>query len=161
MEAFFSPQLNLAYRLSISNSDHIITVSNFASEILRRTFKISKDKISTIYEGVELKDFQESFDNCKLTELRPYILFVSTLYEFKNLEVLIVEAQGSTDRFKIRQLLDRMHSSDIATIREWLADNSPGIETRIDIGCAQCGNEFKVMLPITESFFRPQSPRGV
>jgi len=75
----------------------------------------------------------------------------------KNIEQIIVTALGSTDRHKIRQLVDRMHSSDLATIREWLADNTPGIMTQVEIGCPECGNESRVMLPITEGFFRPEN----
>jgi hypothetical protein len=44
----------------------------------------------------------------------------------------------------------------LAIIREWLRLNSPGIDTQVDLNCADCGQEFRVMLPITESFFRPQ-----
>lgn len=76
----------------------------------------------------------------------------------KNIEVLIVEANGSRDRMKIRQLVnsDKFHSSDSAVIREWLANNSPGIDTTVELTDPDTGDTFPVMLPITESFFRPQ-----
>ena len=74
----------------------------------------------------------------------------------KNLEALIVDAMGVTDRFKIKSFVEKMHSSDIAVIRDWLADNSPGIETNVKLACKGCGEEYLAALPITPSFFRPQ-----
>jgi len=76
----------------------------------------------------------------------------------KNLETIVVSALGVEDRFKIRAFVDKLHSSDLAVIREWLRDHSPGIDTQVELNCGECGNEFRVMLPITEAFFRPQVP---
>lgn len=75
----------------------------------------------------------------------------------KNLEHLIVSVMGVTDRSKIRQLVNQMHASDTAYIREWLADNTPGIETTVELTDPETGEAFSVMLPITEGFFRPQN----
>lgn len=72
----------------------------------------------------------------------------------KNLSLVIVEALGSTDRIKIDKLVERMHSSDTAAIRQYLDENSPGVDTTIVVNCNECNNEMKVSLPITESFFR-------
>lgn len=77
----------------------------------------------------------------------------------QNLETIIVDVMGIADRFKIRQFVEKLHSTDLAVIREWLRDNSPGIDTQVDLNCAECSQEFRVMLPITESFFRPQDAR--
>lgn len=78
----------------------------------------------------------------------------------QNLSRLVVSVMDDvTERFKIEQFVKRMHSSDIATVREWLADNSPGMETQVSVIDPSNDQEFKVMLPITESFFRPQVPR--
>lgn len=79
----------------------------------------------------------------------------------QNIETVIADVMGVTDRFKIRSFVEKMHSSDIATVRDWLTDNTPGIETMIDLQCAQCGETHRAMLPITESFFRPQNVRTV
>jgi hypothetical protein len=72
----------------------------------------------------------------------------------KNLSLVIVEAMGVKDRFKIDKLVERMHSSDTAAIRQYLDENSPGVDTSITINCDECDNEMKIALPITESFFR-------
>ena len=75
----------------------------------------------------------------------------------KNIETVIVNIMDSvTDKTKIRQFVDRLHSSDLATIREWLTNNTPGIMTQVEVTCPECANEFRVMLPITEGFFRPE-----
>lgn len=76
-----------------------------------------------------------------------------------NLNMLIVEAMGSTDKRQIRELVSRMHASDTAAIREFLRDNSPGIDTSIMVTCSTCGNEMRMELPITEQFFRPTPGR--
>lgn len=72
-----------------------------------------------------------------------------------NLEKMIVNVMGIDDRFKIRALVQRLHSKDTATIREWLREHTPGIDSTVEIVCSSCNNEFKVELPITEGFFRP------
>lgn len=68
---------------------------------------------------------------------------------------LIVEAMGETDRVKINNLVSRMHSLDTSTIRKFLSDHTPGIDTQIEIVCHECSNEMTIDLPITENFFRP------
>lgn len=75
----------------------------------------------------------------------------------KNLETIVMNVMGVEDRFKVRDFVAKLHSSDLAVIREWLRDHSPGIDTQVELNCGECGNEFRVMLPITEAFFRPQS----
>ena len=77
-----------------------------------------------------------------------------------NLNLLIVEAMGSADRGKIHSLVSKMHSVDTATIREFLRKNSPGIDATVTVNCNDCGNEMKMELPITESFFRPTVRRS-
>lgn len=79
----------------------------------------------------------------------------------ENLNLIIVGfgAEGSTgetsDKSKIKSLVEKMHSSDTAEIRQFLRNNSPGIDTTIEVECPECGHEYKAELPITESFFRP------
>lgn len=79
----------------------------------------------------------------------------------KNLSMVITEAMGVQARQKIDALVNRMHSKDTATIREFLRENSPGIDTSIYVTCPDCGFEASMDLPITEGFFRPAVSRGV
>jgi hypothetical protein len=92
-------------------------------------------------------------------ELRDSIPIDDTLAQ--NIETIITDVMGVSDRFKVRAFVDKMHSSDIATVRDWLTENTPGIETMIDLQCPQCNETHRAMLPITESFFRPQNVRAV
>jgi hypothetical protein len=72
-----------------------------------------------------------------------------------NLEKVIATILGDGDKMKIRQFVQQLHAQDTATIREWLRENTPGIDNTIKIDCPDCGGDFTVELPITESFFRP------
>ena len=72
-----------------------------------------------------------------------------------NMGKIIVNIMGVTDFFQIRQFIEKMHAQDTAAIREWLRDNTPGIDNTVTVECPECGQEFTVELPITESFFRP------
>ena len=62
-----------------------------------------------------------------------------------------------TDTVKIKQLIGKLHATDSSAIRSFLQDNSPGIDTTIEVECPNCANDFRTELPITESFFRPAS----
>lgn len=72
-----------------------------------------------------------------------------------NLDLVIHSIMGRTDRLPIQKLAKNLHSRDTATIREWLRDNTPGIDTAVTMQCQHCGTEFSIELPIKESFFRP------
>jgi cystathionine beta-lyase family protein involved in aluminum resistance len=79
----------------------------------------------------------------------------------ENLEKVIVNVMGSSDPIKRRQFVSQMHAQDTATVREWLRDNTPGIDNSVIVGCPDCNTEHTVELPITEAFFRPSKPAGV
>ncbi len=73
----------------------------------------------------------------------------------QNLEKIIVSVMGVQDPFSVRALIEKLHAQDTAAIREWLKENTPGIDNTVTVTCPECGHEFTVELPITESFFRP------
>ncbi len=73
----------------------------------------------------------------------------------QNLEKIIVNVMGVGDIFTVRSFIEKMHAQDTAAVREWLRENTPGIDNTVTVTCPECGNEFTVELPITESFFRP------
>jgi len=77
----------------------------------------------------------------------------------ENINMTIVEAMGDDDPLKIQKLVNRLHARDTATIREFLNDNSPGMDTTIQVVCPECDNTMMMELPITESFFRPKKQR--
>jgi len=73
----------------------------------------------------------------------------------ENLEKVIISVMGNNDLFKIRQFVSQMHAQDTATVREWLRENTPGIDNTVIVGCPDCNADHTVELPITEAFFRP------
>lgn len=74
----------------------------------------------------------------------------------QNMYDIIVEVMGDKNPATIKKVVDRpLHSMDSATIREFVKEVSPGIDTKIEVTCPHCGSEMGVELPITESFFRP------
>ena len=76
-----------------------------------------------------------------------------------NLKTLIVEAMGSSDRIKIEALVKKLHSQDTSTIRQFIEEYSPTIDTNIDVVCPHCDKDLQIELPITESFFRLKKRR--
>lgn len=85
------------------------------------------------------------------------VIIDETLSE--NLQLIVTDVLGVTDRMRVHGTIERLHARDTATIREWLKDNSPGIDTAVTLNCPDCGQAFTTELPITESFFRPTPAR--
>lgn len=77
----------------------------------------------------------------------------------ENMSKIIVSVMGIGDFFTIRSFIEKMHAQDTAAVREWLRDNTPGIDNTVTVECPDCSQEFTVELPITESFFRPSKQR--
>lgn len=77
----------------------------------------------------------------------------------ENLQMVIVSIMGNQNRGVINHFVSEMHATDTAAIREWLRDNSPGIDSTVTLNCPECGQEFTIELPVTESFFRPTQKR--
>jgi len=82
----------------------------------------------------------------------------STIEE--NLNMAIVSVNGVTDQMKISAVVARMHSKDIAIVRDTINIDAPGIDTDIEIRCPHCEQQIKIDLPITENFFRPKESPG-
>lgn len=73
----------------------------------------------------------------------------------QNMEKIITNIMGVGDLFTVRNFIEKMHAQDTAAVREWLRENTPGIDNTVTVTCPECSNEFTVELPITDSFFRP------
>lgn len=115
-----------------------------------------KDKIVKSGNVARTRNIRKGVDS--IAQRRQTQQLDDTLSE--NLERVIVNIMGSDDPLKIRNFVSKMHAKDTATVREWLKDNTPGIDSSIIVTCPECNNEFTVELPITESFFRPAKPGG-
>ncbi len=78
-----------------------------------------------------------------------------------NVDLLVVEFMGSRDRYKIKEVVKKLHQTDVAVIRRWLNEHQPGMDTSVIVKCKECGTEFPALLPITEEFFLPENPGAV
>ncbi|MCF7795221.1 glycosyltransferase family 4 protein [Patescibacteria group bacterium] len=91
----------LAYKfvisLAVSRAEKIIAVSEFTKKDIEKKFKVKKDKISVIYEGISNLNLQEiesrEYDkkilkNYNINDNR-YLLYVGNAYPHKNLESLL------------------------------------------------------------------------
>lgn len=72
-----------------------------------------------------------------------------------HIEKMVATVMGNNDPIAVRRFLEKLHAQDIATIREWLKENTPGIDTTVSLSCPSCSQEFTMAIPISENFFRP------
>lgn len=76
--------------------------------------------------------------------------------------LLVLNINGVSDHHKVQKIVkEKMSSSDTQAINEAINSYSPGIDLKIEIVCPECNNHMSLMLPITETFFRPQNRRGI
>lgn len=138
-------KVSLPYLSKLTKSDFWVKVRLLRGYDMQSmlTQKKAIKKIQNVGRNMQVKAQSESIDD--------------TLED--NLNMLIIEAMNTTDKHKIRELVSRMHASDTAAIREFLKDNSPGIDTAITVNCSSCSTEMRMELPITEQFFRPTPTR--
>jgi hypothetical protein len=78
----------------------------------------------------------------------------------RNINRIIVSADGELDRGKIGKMVEKMSSADINSVVEFLRENSPGVDTSIETNCTKCDTIIVTPLPITASFFRPKKRRA-
>jgi len=74
--------------ISARRVDKIIAVSNDIKKHLLNQVKISEQKIQVIYEGVDLNFLKNSVS--EPPHPKPYILFLSTLFKYKNADKLLM-----------------------------------------------------------------------
>jgi glycosyltransferase involved in cell wall biosynthesis len=78
---------NWAMNHAIKSSSHIIAISKFTKKDILTSFTIDPAKITVIYEGYDEKVFRP--DKTRLSQNKPYILFVGRLEEKKNITGMI------------------------------------------------------------------------
>ena len=79
----------------------------------------------------------------------------------ENLNLMILNVNGVSDRQKVSEVIKRMSAKDTSTVRRVLDEDAPGMDTEIVVTCPNCDTEMRMELPITESFFRPQNSGGI
>lgn len=76
--------------LSLRHATKVITVSRFMKQELVEEGGLPADKVTIIYEGIDVSNFSGDHGMAAGPELpRPYILFLSDLYKHKNADKLI------------------------------------------------------------------------
>ncbi len=71
-----------------------------------------------------------------------------------SIEKTIISVNGNSDPALVSRIVSRLHSRDNAAIRDFLMENTPGIDTTVNVTCQECSNEAMMELPITDGFFR-------
>jgi hypothetical protein len=121
-------------------------------------FMRGKDERAMLSKRKQLKQITSTTAQSKTGPRFEQVTLDQTVED--NLNMLIVSAMGERDPSKISQLVSKMHARDTATIREFLRENMPGIDTSVDIHCPHCDEKISTGLSITESFFRPTESGG-
>jgi hypothetical protein len=67
----------------------------------------------------------------------------------------IVSIDGITDRDKIKKFVDIMPAFDSKSLRNFISDLEPKINTEVSFKCKHCLTETMIMLPIGKNFFWP------
>ena len=76
------------------NASRICTVSEFSKDDISRRYKIGKEKIDVVYNGINehfkpLTDFEKNSVRIHITKGDPYFIFVGSLHPRKNLNRLV------------------------------------------------------------------------
>ena len=71
------------------------------------------------------------------------------------LEESIVSIEGITDKNKISHFIRNMPALDSRKLRNYIDDNSPGIDMLYSFECKNCQHENTVKLPVNSNFFWP------
>lgn len=71
------------------------------------------------------------------------------------LEEVVISVDGVTDKNKISQFVRNMPALDSKSLREYIAENQPGIDMDHKYTCKNCGHVNSITIPITSNFFWP------
>jgi glycosyltransferase involved in cell wall biosynthesis len=98
---------DLMMPISMRKADHVVAVSSHLAEHIRRSWPDSASKVTIIHEGVEAAGFEHGIADGSVGD--PYVLFVSTLFPYKNANRLIEAfallksgGGGVPDRLRLR-----------------------------------------------------------
>jgi len=94
--AYDSNQLKRWTSLSVKKARHVLTISQFSRQEIINLYKISPEKVSVIYPGIDKETFHSKIPLTKQKQVRSkynisgrYLLYVGTLQPRKNLNRLI------------------------------------------------------------------------
>jgi hypothetical protein len=75
--------------------------------------------------------------------------------------MLVNDVEGLTDKGELQQLLKKLPISDVSYLRNSVNEPPFGIDTKLEIACASCMNDFEMELPLEANFFFPKHKRKV
>lgn len=76
------------------------------------------------------------------------------------LRSMIISIDGETDRNFIKKYVEQeLASRDSLALRSNVRENSPDLDMTFEFSCDECGNEERIMVPLTAQFFWPDSGR--
>ncbi|MCD6449717.1 MAG: glycosyltransferase family 4 protein [Thermotogaceae bacterium] len=93
----FSLFYDIMLPLSLKSAQKVIVVSQSMKEWLLRQVSVTDLKIRVVYEGVDLSLFSPRAEGKRVSIGRPYILFLSTLFRYKNADK-VIQAFGLVKR---------------------------------------------------------------
>ena len=74
------------------------------------------------------------------------------------LKHMITAINGDTDKAKIKSFIDNnMLAKDSSAFRQHAKVFSPDVDSRFNFCCTECSNQERVAVPMTVSFFWPNS----
>lgn len=76
------------------------------------------------------------------------------------LATLIEDIEGLSDKPEIMELLKELPLCDFAYLKDIVNEVPFGTETKVDLYCSSCGNEFKMEMPLESSFFFPRRKKA-
>jgi len=71
-------------------------------------------------------------------------------------KLMVVSANGVTDRNQLNQFIDLMPLKDSLTLKKFYKEISPNVELKFDFTCKSCGYEQELEVPLGAEFFWPK-----
>jgi len=76
---------------------------------------------------------------------------------FLKYAVVSIDGTPNDGSLKIMNFLENLPSKDVATIKQFYANNRPDIDFNIKLECKKCNHSREGSVPITVNFFWPES----
>lgn len=128
----------------------LIPVKN-GENIFEYTLPVCKKKV--LFKFLTGKDENEKNKNLESMQQLYGENFLGNIT--KNIESHIIEIDGISKKSEIKKFIDIMPAFDSKSLRSFIRNSEPGIETIFKINCDNCNTSSEVDLPITTNFFWP------
>jgi hypothetical protein len=76
------------------------------------------------------------------------------------LRSMIISVDGNSDRNYIKKYVEtEMVSRDALALRQYIKKNTPDVDLNFDFTCTDCSHEERLGVPLTVTFFWPDTSR--